>query len=705
MKLTLTGGIVTGIVFLQLSFYSSLLAQTASPLQNLRQAVLQHPQKDTVRINRLNQLAIEARKEAPKESNAAAREALSLSRQLSYARGEAAAMLTFAFYYRFRGELDSALYYNQQAFQKWQPLKDTAQQLACLYNFSFIHIYRNDYAKAIPYSLQGLRLAEKNQNSKWHILFNTQLGFIFKDLGDYAKARQYYSTGLRQAQKAGDRDGIMHGLNGMAYSFQGMGMWKEAEEYYGRAIQQAATLHDQRSVNQSTLFLAEMKEKQGSYKEVISLVYSVLPVFIREDYGSGFLGIAHTLLARAHLRSGQFDSAIFYGSKAIPYNRESSQIESGFQASEALAEAYAIKGHYKEAYQYQRLSSTYRDSLNKEEEIRRTSALQYTDEIKQKEAAIALLTKNEELTREKNEQQRVLLFGTIGGLLLVGGLSVFLWRNNRAKQQAYARLQKQQEQLKATQQQLIQQEKMASLGELTAGIAHEIQNPLNFVNNFSSVNKELLTEMEEEMDKRNYGEVKAIVGDIKANEEKIAHHGRRADNIVKGMLLHARSSTGQKELTDINKLAEEYIRLAYQGTRAKDKGFHANIETDFDTAGQVPVVPEDIGRVLLNLFNNAFYALQEKKARLNGTFEPLVTVHTKRADNCVQIVVKDNGTGMPSNVTEKVFQPFFTTKPTGEGTGLGLSLSYDIITKGHGGTLSVHSKEGEGSEFVIQLPA
>jgi signal transduction histidine kinase len=273
-------------------------------------------------------------------------------------------------------------------------------------------------------------------------------------------------------------------------------------------------------------------------------------------------------------------------------------------------------------------------------------------------------------------------------------------------EQRTAELKRSLEQLKATQAQLIQAEKMASLGELTAGIAHEIQNPLNFMNNFSEINGELIDELKTALVSNNKEEALQLAEEINANEQKIKQHGGRADSIVKGMLQHARTSTGKKEPTNINGLADEYLRLSYQGIRAKYKAFSARIETSFDkTIGEVNVVPQDIGRVLLNLFNNAFYAVQEKKAKLNGIYEPVVSVSTKTEGANVLITVKDNGAGMPQKVKEKVFQPFFTTKPTGEGTGLGLSLSYDIVTKGHGGNLSVLSREDEGSEFVVQLPA
>lgn len=276
----------------------------------------------------------------------------------------------------------------------------------------------------------------------------------------------------------------------------------------------------------------------------------------------------------------------------------------------------------------------------------------------------------------------------------------------KAVEETNEALQKSLEELKAAQQQLIQSEKMASLGELTAGIAHEIQNPLNFVNNFSEVSKELLDEMKTELDLGNTTDAKEIADDVIQNLEKILHHGKRADGIVKGMLQHSRSSSGQKELTDINALCDEYLRLAYHGLRAKDKSFNAKFETDFDSsAGKINVMPQELGRVILNLINNAFYAVNERKAKGEDEYEPTVSVSTKKIGDKVELRVKDNGTGIPQKVVEKIFQPFFTTKPTGQGTGLGLSLSYDIVTKGHGGELKVETKEGDGTTFIILLPA
>jgi len=289
-------------------------------------------------------------------------------------------------------------------------------------------------------------------------------------------------------------------------------------------------------------------------------------------------------------------------------------------------------------------------------------------------------------------------------------LAIILYRNNLNKQKANALLQEQKKEiqttlteLKSTQAQLVQREKMASLGELTAGIAHEIQNPLNFINNFSEVNRELIDELEQEVDKGNLEEVKAIANDIKENEQKINHHGKRAEGIVKGMLQHSRTSSGVKESTDINKLADEYLRLAYHGLRAKDKSFNATLETNYDeTIGNINIIPQDIGRVILNLITNALYVVNEKKKNSDESYEPTVAISTRTVAGNVEIIIKDNGVGIPQDALDKIYQPFFTTKPTGQGTGLGLSIAYDIV-KAHGGELKVESKRGEGALFTISF--
>ncbi len=308
-------------------------------------------------------------------------------------------------------------------------------------------------------------------------------------------------------------------------------------------------------------------------------------------------------------------------------------------------------------------------------------------------------------------KNRLKLYILFAGLLILLMVAIGLWRRSIYRKKSIALLQKQKEeiqstltQLKSTQAQLIQSEKMASLGELTAGIAHEIQNPLNFVNNFSEVNNELIEEMQAEMAKGNLLDAREISNDIKENEQKINHHGKRADAIVKGMLQHSQNSTGIKEPTNINALFDEYLRLSYHGLRAKDKSFNADFKTDFDNSiGKINIIPQDIGRVLLNLINNAFYVVNERQKITKESYQPTVFLSSRKAGDKVILTVKDNGNGIPQNIVDKIFQPFFTTKPTGQGTGLGLSLSYDII-KAHGGEIKVETKEGEGAEFIIQLP-
>jgi signal transduction histidine kinase len=413
--------------------------------------------------------------------------------------------------------------------------------------------------------------------------------------------------------------------------------------------------------------------------------------------------------------SGNLDKIMQEVNKSVEAAKSKGDIDKLSGGYHNLSSLDSMRGNYKGAYENYKLYSLYRDSLQKKETEKKE--LQSEFEKKQAIAKAEQAKKDAEQKRIKNIQ-----YFTIAGLaalLVVILIIVFIqWKNNNQKKKANALLQLQKEkventlsELKSTQAQLIHAEKMASLGELTAGIAHEIQNPLNFVNNFSEVNKEMITELKEEIDKGNYVEVKTIADDIHQNEEKINHHGKRADAIVKGMLQHSRKNSGQKELTDINALCDEYLRLSYHGLRAKDKSFNAEIKTDFDETlsadeagiGKINIVPQDMGRVLLNLFNNAFYAVSEKQKAEGERYKPVVSVQTKKINGNVEIKVADNGNGIPQNIIDKIFQPFFTTKPTGEGTGLGLSLGYDII-KAHKGEIKVKSEESKGSEFIINLP-
>jgi two-component system, NtrC family, sensor kinase len=418
-----------------------------------------------------------------------------------------------------------------------------------------------------------------------------------------------------------------------------------------------------------------------------------------------------------YIERNKSDSVLYYASINLPAIKSLGAVTS-FVASEVnlgkayqhLATAYSMKEKEDSTNKYLQLALTVKDSLTAEK-LKRLAAFQRLTLDEQ----VRLQNEEKERIAAGNKRRLYLLLAGIGVAVIIIGL---IYRNNRQKQRAYNLLQRQKEEtdlqrekaataleeLKSTQSQLIQSEKMASLGELTAGIAHEIQNPLNFVNNFSEVSGELITELVDEVNKGNTAEVKAIAGDLQGNLEKILHHGKRADAIVKGMLQHSRSSSGTKEPTDINELADEYLRLAYHGLRAKDHSFNATLKTSFDeSVGNISIIPQDMGRVLLNLLTNAFYAVNEKAKQGLQRYEPAVEVSTKKTGAKVEVKVSDNGNGIPPHISEKIFQPFFTTKPTGQGTGLGLSLSYDIV-KAHGGELKVETKEGGGATFILQLP-
>lgn len=381
----------------------------------------------------------------------------------------------------------------------------------------------------------------------------------------------------------------------------------------------------------------------------------------------------------------------------------------------ALSNAFAKKGNYAAAYKSFLAYTSYKDSLTAEVSSRRLAELQYNQQLLKKEAQIKLLTKDRQLKEQAASRQLFYMFALFGCIVALTAILLILNRNNRMKKRANQQLNAQKDELqttltelKNTQTQLVHSEKMASLGELTAGIAHEIQNPLNFVNNFSEVSAELVHELIEnlrmpEVDRELDLE---ILNDVDQNLQKVALHGKRASSIIKRMLEHSRTGSGEKEGTDLDALIDEYLKLSYHGMRARDKTFEVKMVTDLKSGPQtISIVPQEIGRVLLNIINNAFYAVQQRqKAEQNG-FEPTVTVTSYRENSNAIIKIKDNGPGMPEQVMQKVFQPFFTTKPTGEGTGLGLSLSYDIVTKGHNGKLSVASEANSYTEFTIVLPA
>jgi two-component system, NtrC family, sensor kinase len=610
---------------------------------------------------------------------------------------------------------DSAIWYLRQALDLSKKINVPKLELEAESNIASYLFQTGNYPEALKLALQNIKRAQQLNNN--HLLFsqNRLIGWIYGGMGDNKKQLDYTKK-LEVLANSGIYNGPgqerYHTIadNCMSIAYSSLHIWDSALHYQLLIYESAFRNKDGMWLALATSGLAGSYFKTGNndsaffyYRKSISYA---IKVSRRDIVANSELGIA-TLFHK----KGQLDSALYYARQSLKDNGKTDQPNVAMDAYSLLSKLYQSRHQYDSAYKYLRSSVTMKDSLFNQNKIAQAQNLSFNETLQQQQI--------EQAKKEAQQQYdaKIKLYFLIAVILIFLIIAFFLLRNIRNKRKANLILSKQKEEiqttlseLKSTQKQLIQSEKMASLGELTAGIAHEIQNPLNFVNNFSDVNKELLVEMKEEMDKGNTEDAKAIANDVIENEQKINHHGKRADAIVKGMLQHSRVSTGQKEPTDINGLADEYLRLSYHGLRAKDKTFNAESKTDFDgTIGKINVIPQDIGRVLLNLFNNAFYAVSERQKakgrRLNAEsdYQPFVSVTTMKCDDKVQIIVKDNGNGIPQNIVDKIFQPFFTTKPTGEGTGLGLSLAYDII-KAHGGTLKVESKEGEGSEFVIQLP-
>jgi len=519
--------------------------------------------------------------------------------------------------------------------------------------FDFYNRTRNP-EEAFKHTLQALAIGEKINNQKILSISNRDIGNYYLKTDKLDLALVYYQKALKHYQNSPYQKNI-----GSIYLQLGL--------YYTK------------------------KQDYDSAK----ICYRIGIEMTADPASVGLQGGIKRLLGGVYLTTGRLDSALLYTTEAKTIAETIDDLPSKASCFGQLAAIYEQKKEYSIAYNYLEKGKNIGDKLADEyiDRLMQFQNLDFDQKIRLQE-----LEKESQLVKSRNRMY-VMLTG-LGIFLLV---ALMLYRNNLQKQKANKVLESTLTNLKAAQTQLIQSEKMASLGELTAGIAHEIQNPLNFVNNFSEVNSEMIEEVNQEIDKGNLGEAKAILKDLKENQEKINQHGKRADAIVKGMLQHSRTSSGQKEPTDINTLCDEYLRLAYHGLRARDKSFHATFETDFDDSlEKINLVPQDIGRVILNLVNNAFYEVNEKAKQQVPGYEPLVTVSTRKMNGKVEISIKDNADGIPETTREKIFQPFFTTKPTGQGTGLGLSLSYDIV-KAHGGSLEVESKEGQGSKFIITL--
>ena len=637
--------------------------------------LLEKAPADTNRVKLLLDIANKFYFYKPDLSLEYSEKALTLARELKYNNGIVRALNPAGEAKRLTGDYPRALQYQLEALEISRELKNEFVESNSLGFIGVIYMELNEYRQALQYFLPAISIKNHLPPSPAgiFILANTGITYDFLDLPDsalhYLRLAEDQNIGIRHPQLSS----LIPRSVGNVYLRKG-------------------------KPDSALLFYFAALQKSRSSNESINL------------------GAIQQKIAEVYEKLNRNDSSLYYGLNAFNEARRTSQKSRLLESSNLLVRLYRGMHKYDSAFYYDDLATSMKDSLYGMQKFKQLQLLMLSEQKRQQEIA-------QEQERYKNKTRMIALWSAVGVFLII---AFILFRNNRQKQKTNKILENTLSNLKSTQAQLIQSEKMASLGELTAGIAHEIQNPLNFVNNFSDVNKELAEELSQEIDKGNYPDAKLIAKDIKENEEKINHHGKRADAIVKGMLQHSRSSNSIKQPTDINALTDEYLRLAFHGLKAKDKSFNATMKTDFDESiGKVNIISQDMGRVILNLINNAFYAVDEKKKSMSSSdkgeeraasnnYEPVVTVTTKRLDSSlgdrgkpdnqrVEIRIADNGNGIPQKILDKIFQPFFTTKPTGQGTGLGLSLSYDIV-KAHGGELKVETKERKGSTFIIQLP-
>ena len=557
-----------------------------------------------------------------------------------------------------------------------------------------------DYVRSLEMNLEAIRLKEKLKDQNFAVnYFN--IATIYTEQEDYRSAIQYIFKAMKEDEKRNDSTGILFDYYSLSAIYTRIPMTDSAM-YYGSIAYDLG-----KRLNDKDLMAAILNNFGEIYllKEDVTLAKKYynesIPFAIRVN---DFQAMSMDLLglAKVYDKTRKYDSATHYGRRALAIAERYRFLKEVHMCADFLKETFKKSGRYDSGLRYLEISLAARDSLYNLDKVKKFQNLRLQEQERQQAIEAA------DIRFHSRIRFYTLLFASIVFLIIAGSL----WRNNRQRKKSYAALENQKkktdeayEELKATQEQLIHSEKMASLGELTAGIAHEIQNPLNFVNNFSELNRELIEELKSEIKSGDAARMLNTLTNLSQNEEKIMHHGKRADSIVKGMLQHSRVSGVQKELTDVNTLVDDYLRLAYHGLRAKDKTFNAKFKTEFDArAGKISVIPQEIGRVILNLLNNAFYTVSNRRKLNEPGYEPLVSIKTQYVGDEVMISVADNGMGIPEKVVAKIFQPFFTTKPTGEGTGLGLSLSYDII-KAHGGKIQVKTEEGKGTEFVISLPA
>jgi two-component system NtrC family sensor kinase len=586
------------------------------------------------------------------------------------------------------------------------PAENTA---ACYHGIAGYYTYIADYNLAISNYLKAASVLKQYNTRFYRYFYNNELvaaGLYYSIWGNDEKAKQYLEIAMRLLKASLSDKGTLQDSLNLSNCLTTLSNMAIRQQKYDDALQYAEeslTLCNKNSiipryaiaVLQKGFVYLEKEQPSVAYpflREAKILGDSLYPqiTYVAGELETDFAFYRYNRMINDYVTAGKYLLKAY--TKAV--NEKTNRLQ--LKYLKELSVFYEGKNPgFALIYdrQYFRLNDTIQQAQNK------FKVANYENEQKEAEQnqRIYALRRERAVQEATISKRNTILWISLAAIILICISMAFLYRQFSINKKTLLSLRK-------TQRQLIMSEKMASLGELTTGIAHEIQNPLNFVNNFSEVSDELLNEMETELNKGNKGDVIAIAQDVKLNLQKIIHHGKRADAIVKGMLQHSQISTGKKEPTDINALAEEYLRLSYQGLRAKDKTVNATLQKDFDKSiGEINIVRQDIGRALLNLYNNAFYAVTEKKKQLPDEYEPTVSVSTKKRNDKMEIRVKDNGNGIPQKVFDKIFQPFFTTKPTGQGTGLGLFISYDIIIA-HDGEIKAETKAGEGAEFIVTLP-
>ncbi len=607
---------------------------------------------------------------------------------------------------------DSSLFYSLQGLELARKLNDPALQASALNSTGESYRFLGDYPKSIRSQFAALDMYREMRDVPNETLTSIYIGFSHLEMGDYRHALDYLLPAQKFMEGRENRFYDCFSSSHIGYAYLMLGKTDSGMWYCQRAFDSLKSDYVPALRSLVTSRLGRAYEMKGQTEEALRLYHASLANSIKFGIRVHIIRV-QSFLANLHADLGHTDSALYYGRATLESSQGTGQRPQALGAATILTDLFRRQGKLDSAFFYQSMVLALKDSLYGADQFRDLQILMLDEQRKQ-----------QQLEKDRTAQRNRYLFSVLGiSALALGLLAWVQYRNSRHKSESNRLLtaQKKQieetlEELKLTQAQLVQSEKMASLGELTAGIAHEIQNPLNFVNNFSDLNTELIDEMRGAIKSGEKELALQLAGDVQSNQDKISFHGKRADAIVKSMLQHSRSSTGQKESTDINKLVDEYLRLAFHGMRAKEKAFHATLQTTYDpAAGTLRVIPQDLGRVLLNLFNNAFYAVNKRKQDAAAEYEPCVRIQTSRlkkpiqtgghteVKDCVEIKVDDNGAGIPLAFMDKIFQPFFTTKPAGEGTGLGLSLSYDII-KTLGGEIRVSSKEGEGSVFSVILP-